>query len=70
MNYNGQTPLFSACREGNLEVVKALVDECGAKLDMTQGELFREELEEGETQYESMQEKFFMDAYKNCMTPL
>jgi len=35
MNYNGQTPLFSACREGNLEVVKTLVEECGAKLDMT-----------------------------------
>ena len=35
MNYNGQTPLFSACREGNLQVVKALVEDCGARVDLT-----------------------------------
>jgi hypothetical protein len=37
---------------------------------LTQGELFKEEYEEEENQYDSLQEKFFMDAYKNCMTPL
>lgn len=46
MNYNGQTPLFSAAREGNIEVVKALVENCDAKLDMTQGELYKEEYDE------------------------
>ena len=46
MNYNGQTPLFSAAREGNIEVVKALVENCNAKLDMTQGELYKEEYDE------------------------
>lgn len=27
-------------------------------------------MEEDTQEYESLQEKFFMDAYKNCMTPL
>lgn len=27
-------------------------------------------MDDGDSSYESMQEKFFMDAYKNCMTPL
>jgi ankyrin repeat protein len=34
-NYNGQTPLFSAVREGNINVVKYLVDICYAKVDLT-----------------------------------
>jgi ankyrin repeat protein len=42
MNYSGQTPLFSAAREGHLEVVSALVERCGAKVDLTQGELYKE----------------------------
>jgi len=46
------------------------VEQCDARLDLTQGELFKEEYDDGETQYDSLQEKFFMDAYKNCMTPL
>jgi len=70
MNYNGQTPLFSAVREGNLDVVKALVEQCEAKVDLTQGELFREDGDDPASNFESLQEKFFMDAYKNCMTPL
>lgn len=68
-NYNGQTPLFSAAREGNLEVVKCLVEDCQAKVDLTQGELVKEEYD-GDGQYDSLEEKFFVDAYKNCMTPL
>ena len=70
MSYNGQTPLFSAVREGHIAVVKAMVEECGAKVDLTQGELYKEELEEQPETYASLEEKFFMDAYKNCMTPL
>ena len=35
MNYNGQTPLFSACREGHLEVIQYMVDEAKAKVDLT-----------------------------------
>lgn len=35
MNYNGQTPLFSACREGHLPVIKYLVEKCKAKVDLT-----------------------------------
>jgi len=30
MSYNGQTPLFSAAREGNIEVIQMLVEKCGA----------------------------------------
>jgi len=50
--------------------VRALVEECDAKLDLTQGELYKEEFEDDQQQFDSLQEKFFMDAYKNCMTPL
>lgn len=35
MHYNGQTPLFSAAREGNLTVVIALVEIWDAKIDLT-----------------------------------
>lgn len=48
-------------------MVKFFVENCGAKLDLTQGELYPADDEES---YESLEEKFFMDAYKNCMTPL
>ena len=50
--------------------MRALVEECDAKLDLTQGELYKEEFEDDQQQFDSLQEKFFMDAYKNCMTPL
>lgn len=70
MSYNGQTPLFSAVREGNIEVIRTLVDDCGAKVDLTEGELYKEENDDQNEQYTSLEEKFFMDAYKNCMTPL
>jgi len=47
-----------------------LVENCDIKVDLTQGELFKEEYDDSDTNYQSLEEKFFMDAYKNCMTPL
>lgn len=70
LNYNGQSPLFSAAREGNLEMIKYLIEECKAKIDYTEGELYKDDYEEMEANYQSLEEKFFMDAYKNSMTPL
>jgi ankyrin repeat protein len=69
MNYNGQTPLFSAAREGNIEIIKHLVEECTAKIDLSMGELYKED-DDHEENYDSLEEKFFMEAYKNSMTPL
>ena len=40
------------------------------KLDYSNGELFKEDIDDEKMEYQSMEEKFFMDAYKNCMTPL
>lgn len=34
-NYNGQTPLFVAVREGNLKNIIVLVEEAGAKIDLS-----------------------------------
>ena len=56
MNYNGQTPLFSAVREGNIDIVKHLVDDCGAKVDITLGELYKED-DDNEDIYDSMEDK-------------
>jgi len=42
VNYNGQTPLFIAARQGCLEAVKALI-EVGAKPDLNNGELVKPE---------------------------
>mmetsp|Transcript_37597 Transcript_37597/g.57604 ORF Transcript_37597/g.57604 Transcript_37597/m.57604 type:complete len:378 (-) Transcript_37597:385-1518(-) len=70
MNYNGQTPLFSAAREGHFEIIKFMIEECDCRVDLTGGELFKEDYDEAEERYDSLEEKFFMEAYKNCMTPL
>ena len=42
LNYNGQTPLFSAVQKGNFQAVKTLV-EMGASVDLNNGELVKEE---------------------------
>ncbi len=42
LNYQGQTPLFSAAREGNIEAVKALIA-AGARVDLNNGELVKPE---------------------------
>lgn len=39
LNYTGQTPLFGAVREGNMENIEVLVEEAGAKVDLTGGEV-------------------------------
>lgn len=71
VNYNGHTPLFSAVREGNEEIIRVLVDEAGAKVDLTNSETNKEEQEQQEeVVYDSEEEKNFMEAYKNAMTPL
>lgn len=73
INYNGQTPLFSAVREGNLELIRVLVEFGGAESDLNAGELLKDDSDEGQNaaeEYDSVEEKNFMDAYKNCMTPL
>jgi ankyrin repeat protein len=72
INFNGQTPLFQAVREGCLETVKVLV-EAGAKADLNSGELVKTEEgaeEDDEDEFDSLEEKYFMEAFKNCMTPL
>jgi ankyrin repeat protein len=42
LNYQGQTPLFSAAREGNIEAVRALIA-VGARVDLNNGELVKPE---------------------------
>ena len=39
----GERIAVPAAREGNIEVVKALVEKCDARLDLTQGELYKDE---------------------------
>lgn len=51
-------------------MIKCLIEDCEAKVDYTMGELYKEEYDEMEQNYQSLEEKFFMDAYKNCATPL
>lgn len=72
INYNGQSPLFSAVREQNFDNIKVLVEENGAVADLTGGEIQKDDGEGGcaEESYDSVEEKFFMEAFKNTMTPL
>ena len=70
-NYGGQTPLFSAIKQGNFAAARTLIA-VGAQADLNGGELVKEE-EQAETRdedYDSIQEKCFMEAFTNCMTPL
>lgn len=71
LNINGQTPLFQAVKAGNFGAVRSLV-EMGATPDLTNGELVKEEDQDAanDDDYESIQEKCFMEAFMNCMTPL
>ena len=70
INYNGQTPMFSAARQGSLPAIEALKD-AGALADHNSGELVKPDDDIGDDdEAESLQEKYFMEAFKNCMTPL
>ena len=70
INYNGQTPLFSAVREGNMDLVKVLIDYCDAtQVDLTGSEMVKDDAEDND-EFDSLEERNFMDAYKNSMTPL
>ena len=42
VNYNGQTPLFAAVREGNIENVMTLIEDAGSKVDLTGSEASRD----------------------------
>jgi ankyrin repeat protein len=72
LNYNGQTPLFSAVREANMEIIRILIEEGEADADMNGGEMIKDDSDEAlnEEEAESQEEKNFIEAYKNCMTPL
>jgi ankyrin repeat protein len=48
LNYNGQTPLFSAVREGNMELIRILFEEGDADADMNGGEMIKDDSEEGQ----------------------
>ena len=70
LNYNGQSPLFQAVKNGNFGAAKTLI-EMGADVDLHKGELVKEEDDnEDEEEFENIQEKYFMEAFINCMTPL
>jgi ankyrin repeat protein len=59
-------------REGCIDTVKILV-EAGAKADLNSGELVKVEEgaeDEDDDEFDSLEEKYFMEAFKNCMTPL
>lgn len=44
----------------------------GAQVDLNDGELVKEEeqMQTRDDEYDSVQEKCFMEAFMNCMTPL
>ena len=57
-----------------MEIIRVLIEEGEADADMNGGEMIKDDSEEGvaiqEDEYESEQERNFVEAYKNCMTPL
>lgn len=50
-----------------MEQIKLLIEEAGAKVDLSSNEVAKEEEEEN---YDSLEEKYFMEAFRNAMTPL
>ncbi len=55
-----------------MELIRILIEEGEADADMNGGEMIKEDSEEAlnEDEAESAEEKNFIEAYKNCMTPL
>jgi ankyrin repeat protein len=44
--------------------------EAGADPDLNNGEIVKPEDEQEDEEFESLEEKYFLEAFKNCMTPL
>jgi hypothetical protein len=57
-----------------MEHIRILIEEGEADADMNGGEMIKDDSEENqamqEDEFESTEEKNFVEAYKNCMTPL
>ena len=54
-----------------MELIRVLVEFGGAEADLNSGEMIKDDSnEDGLEEAESVEERNFMDAYKNCMTPL
>jgi len=68
-DYNGHSPLYCAVRETNFELVRVLLDEGEAQVDLYGTETKFQETHEAES-YDSPEEKYFMEAFYNSMTPL
>ncbi len=47
-----------------------LVEEADAKVDLSGNEMVKEDEMQDEEEYDSLEEKYFMEAFKNAMTPL
>ena len=67
VNYQGQSLLFIAVRQAQLEIVKLLV-EAGAEPDLHNGELMKYD-DTAPTEYENEREKNLYEAFKLCETP-
>jgi hypothetical protein len=52
-----------------MENIIILIEEGGAKPDLNTGELVKDDEEENQ-EYDSLEEKYFMEAFKNTCTPL
>jgi hypothetical protein len=57
-----------------MEHIRILVEEGSADADMNGGEMIKDDSDENqamnEDEFESVEEKNFVESYKNCMTPL
>jgi ankyrin repeat protein len=67
VNYQGQSLLFIAVRQAQLEIVKLLV-EAGAEPDLHNGKLMKYD-DTAPTEYENEREKNLYEAFKLCETP-
>ena len=52
LNYKGQSPLFSAVREGNMELIKILVENGLTEADLNGGEMIKDDSEDGQNMHQ------------------
>ena len=52
-----------------MSIVEALI-EVGADPDLNNGELVQQEDCPEDEEFDSLEEKYFLEAFKNCLTPL